>query len=209
MLLFSRVITLTGNPHEAVPWAIGITEYVNANSDLDVSLWACNFGYPIGTVAWSAVVESQVALADGTAKLLVDDGYFDQIENGRDFATRPGQDFLRELVHGQPGDPPPLGSVATITTATALVDRMADAVGWGVEIAQYVTDATGASVSMLTNVYGQMGQITWVGMQPDLAASEAVRLKLNSDMDYLGRLAATKELFVPASGHVGHVTRIG
>jgi hypothetical protein len=209
MLLFSRVVTLTGNPREAVPWAIGINEYVNANSDLDVSLWSCNFGYPIGTVAWSTVVESQVALADGTAKLLVDDGYFDQIENGREFAAQPGQDFLRELVHGEPGDPPPIGAVATITTATALVDRMADAVGWGVEIAQYVTAATGAPVSVLTNVYGQMGEITWVGVQPDLDAAEAVRLKLNSDMEYLGRMAATKELYVPASGHVANVTRIG
>lgn len=208
MLLFSRVVTLTGSPRQAVPWAIGITEYVNANSALDVSLWSGNFGYPIGTVAWSAVVESQVALADGTAKLLVDDGYFDQLDNGRDFAAQPGQDFLRELVHGQPGDPPPIGAVATITTATALVDRMADAVGWGVEIAQYVTAATDAPVSVLTNVYGQMGEIVWIGVQPDLAAAEAVRLKLSADMDYVGRMAATKELYVPASGHVAHVTRI-
>lgn len=208
MLLFSRVVTLTGSPRQAVPWAIGITGYVNANSDLDVSLWSANFGYPLGTVAWSAVVESEVALAEGTAKLLVDDGYFDQIDNGLDFAAEPGQDFLRELVHGQPGDPPPIGAVATITTATALVDRMAEAVGWGVEIAQYVTSATDAPVSVLTNVYGQMGQITWIGVQPDLAAAEAVRLKLSADMDYLGRMAATKELYVPASGHVSHVTRI-
>ena len=208
MLLFSRVVTLTGSPRQAVPWAIGITEYVNANSDLDVSLWSANFGYPIGTVAWSAIVESQVALADGTAKLLVDDGYFDQLENGRDLVAQPGQDFLRELVHGQPGDPPPIGAVATITSATALVDRMADAVGWAVEIAQYVTTATDAPVSVLTNVYGQMGEITWIAVQPDLAAAEAVRLKLSGDMDYLGRMAATKELYVPASGHVADVTRI-
>ena len=105
-------------------------------------------------------------------------------------------------MHGQPGDPPPIGAVATITTATALVDRMADAVGWGIEIAQYVTAATDAPVSVLTNVYGQMGEITWIGVQPDLAAAEAVRLKLSGDMDYLGRMAATKELYVPASGHV-------
>ena len=85
---------------------------------------------------------------------------------------------------------------------------MADAVGWGVEIAQYVTTATDAPVSVLTNVYGQMGEITWIGVQPDLAAAEAVRLKLSGDMDYLGRMAATKELYVPASGHVAHVTRI-
>ena len=140
-----------------------------------------------------------MALAEGTAKLLVDDGYFDQLDNGRDFATQPGQDFLRELVHGEPGDPPPLGAVASITTATALVDRMAEAVGWAIEIAQHVTAATDAPVSVLTNVYGQMGEISWIGVQPDLAAADSVRLKLSGDMDYLGRLAATKDLYVPAS----------
>ena len=208
MLLFSRVVTLTGKPREAMGWAVGITEYVNAHSELDVSLWSADFGYPLGTVAWSAVVESQVALAEGTAKLLVDDGYFDQLDNGRDFATQPGQDFLRELVHGEPGDPPPLGAVASITTATALVDRMADAVGWAVEIAQHVTATTDAPVSVLTNVYGQMGEISWIGVQPDLAAADSIRQKLSGDMDYLGRMAATKDLYVPASGHVSRATRI-
>jgi len=210
MLLFSRVVTLTGSPRQVVPWALGITGYVNEHSDLDVSLWSYTFGLPIGTYAWSSVVESQVALTDSTAKLLADDGYFDQLEQGSDFVGQPGKDHLRELVHGEPGDsPPPVGAVAVITTATALVDRMADAVGWGVEIAQYVTEATGGPVSMLTNVYGQLGEIAWIGVQPDLQAAEAARTKLSGDMDYLGRMAATKDLFVPASGHVANVTRIG
>lgn len=211
MLLFSRVVTLTGSPRRVVPWAVEITGYVNAHSDLNVSLWSCTFGYPLGTFVWSAVVESQVALADGTGKLLADDGYFELLEKGQDLVGQPGQDLLRELVHGGPeagGDPPPIGAVATVTTATALVDRMADAVGWGVEIAQHVTGITGAPVSVLTNVFGQMGQITWIAVQPDLGAAESAGSQMAADASYLGRLAATKDLFVPASGHTAQVTRV-
>ena len=205
---FPRVVTLSGSPRRGLPWAVGITEYVNAHSDLAASLWSCTFGYPVGTLAWSAAVESQAALADATAKLLVDDGYFDLLEQAQDLVAQPPQDSLRELVHGQADGPPPIGAVATITTATALVDRMADALGWAVEIAEHVTQTIGAPVSVLTNVYGQMGEVTWIGSQPDLAAADKARGALNADADYLGRLAATKELFIPGSGHIGQVTRI-
>jgi hypothetical protein len=149
-----------------------------------------------------------VTLAASTAGLLADDGYFDLIEEAQDIIPAPPQDILRELVFGEPSDPPPIGAVATITTATALVDRMVDAVGWGVEIAQYVSEVTEAPVALLTNVYGQMGEVAWIGVQPDLAAAEASRLKLAGDADYLARLAPTKDLFVPASGHISQVTRL-
>jgi hypothetical protein len=208
MLLFSRVVTLTGSPRRAVPWAIGMTDYVNAQSELDVSLWSGSFGYPLGTFAWSTVVESEVALADATAKLLVDEGYYDQLEKGQDLISQPGQDFLRELLHGEPAEPPPIGAVATLTTATALVDRMADAIGWGVEIAQFVTDATGTPVSLLSNLYGQMGELVWIAVQPDLAAAEAVRARLNTNTEYLGRLVATKDLFITGSGRIAQARRI-
>jgi hypothetical protein len=209
MLLFSRVVTPVGSPRRALSWAAGMTEYVNAHSDLDVSLWSGTFGYPVGTLVWSTIVESQVALAESTSKLLADDGYFDLIEQAQDMITTAPHDILRELVFGEPSDPPPIGAVATVTTATALVDRMADAVGWGVEIAQYVTAATETPVAVLTNVFGQMGELAWIGVQPDLAAAEAARTKLAADADYLARLAPTKDLFLPASGHISQLTRLG
>lgn len=209
MLLFSRFVTPVGSPRRALSWAAGMTEYVNAHTDLDVSLWSGTFGYPVGTLAWSTIVESQVALAESTSKLVADDGYFDLIEQAQDMITAAPHDILRELVFGEPSDPPPIGAVATVTTATALVDRMADAVGWGVEIAQYVTAATDTPVAVLTNVFGQMGELAWIGVQPDLAAAEAARTKLAADADYLARLAPTKDLFVPASGHISQLTRLG
>jgi hypothetical protein len=208
MLFFSRVITLSGNPRRATPWAIGMTEYVRANSSFDVSLWAATFGYPMGTFAWTAPVESQAVLADGSAKLLADDRYYDQIEQAQDLIAQPGQDQLLEMVSGQPAEAPGIGAVVTMTTATALVDRFADAMAWGIEMAQYVTEATGVPVALLSSVYGPMGEMNWAGVQPDFAGVDAVRAKLSTDADYLRRLTATKELFISGSGYVRQLTRI-
>jgi hypothetical protein len=210
MLLFSRVVTLTANPRTTMPWAVGMTEYVNAHSSLDVSLWMYDFGQPLGTIAWSAVVESQPALVAASASLLADEGYYDKIEESADFGSSPGEDHLREFVHLPTGDGEPVGvgAVATLTTATALFDRIADALGWSVEIAEYVKGVTGSPVAVLMNSYGQMGEIAWIGLQPDQAAGEAARAKLAADTSYMAKMAATKELFVPGSGHVSHLTRI-
>jgi hypothetical protein len=191
-----------------MPWALAMTQYVNEHSDFDVSLWSYAFGQPIGTIAWSAAVETEAALAAEMAGLAGDDGYWDMVEQAADFVATPGVDRLRQLVHGQPAGPPPLGAVANLTTATAMVDRMVDAVGWSVEIAQHITDVTGAPIAVFTSAFGQMGEIAWIGVQPDIASAEAVGQKLAADPGYLGRMPATKDLFIQGSGHVSQLTRI-
>jgi hypothetical protein len=208
MLLFSRVVTMAGNPRRTVPWAMEMTKYVNDHSDLDVTLWSADFGRPLGTFVWSSIVESRAAMLAATASLVADDGYFDLLDKGQDLFAHPGEDFLRELVHGAPSEPPPIGAVGNITTAIANVDRMVDAVGWSVEIAEHVLSVTGVPTSVLTSVFGQMGEIAWIGVLPDVAAAEAVGATMNADPGYLERLTATKDLFIPGSGHVSSVTRI-
>jgi hypothetical protein len=209
MLLFSRTITLSGSPRRAVPWALAMTEYVNAHVDVDVSLWSYDFGQPLGTVAWSAIIESQAAFAAATAGLLADDGYFDLIDQAADITPTPGVDRLRQLVHGEPTGPAPMGAVATLTTATAMVDRLVAAVGWSVEIAQHITEVTGAPIAVLTSSFGQMGEIAWIGVQPDLVSAAAVGEKLAADPGYVSRMPATKDLFIQGSGHTAQLTRIG
>ncbi len=208
MFLFSRVVTLIGSPRRVMPWATDITAYVNANSTLQVGCWAANFGYPIGTVAWSAMVDSQATLADATAKLLSEEGYLDLLDAGSDLLSMPGQDFLREVVYGEPGEPPPIGAVARITTATAAVDRIPDALGWAVDIAKYAEGVIGTPIAVFADVFATMGGITWISVQPDIVAAETAGTKLRDDSAYLSRLVATKDLYLPGSAHVGQVTRI-
>ena len=208
MLLFSRLATLTGSPRKTMPWAVQITDYINSHSTLPLSCWAGTFGYSVGQVAWSTMVESQAALAQATGGLIADSGYLDLVESAEDFFATPAQDLLREVVYGSPGDPPALGSVVTVTTATAIVDRMADAVGWAVEMAQHVENVIGSPVALLTDVFGTMGGVAWISVQPDFAASDASRGKLSADGDYLTKVAGSKGLFIEGSGHISQATRI-
>jgi hypothetical protein len=208
MLIYSRQLTLTGSPRKTMPWAAEITAYVNAHSPLDVSLWSANFGYPIGTVAWTTMVESQAQLAEGTASLVADSGYLDLVEQATDFVTTPGEDRIGELVYGTPGDPPGIGAVAQVTTATAIVDQLGSALAFAVDIAQHIEGVTGSPVALFTGLYGTMGSMTWIGVQPDMAGADAVRAKLLADSSYLDRVAKTKGLFIPGSGHVTQTVRI-
>jgi hypothetical protein len=154
------------------------------------------------------MVESQAALVAGTGQLLADPGYLDLLDGAADLIASPGHDLLREVLYGAPGDPPPVGSLVNVTTATAVVDRMADALGWAVEIAQHVENVIGSPVMVLTDVFGTMGGIAWISAQPDAASSDAARAKLNADADYLNRIKATKDLYIPGSGSISQATRI-
>ena len=72
-----------------------ITARVNEVMDVEVSLWQGQFGYPLGTVAWTAIVESRAQLADETAKLAGDQGYLDLLTQGLAFVgTVPFEDSV-------------------------------------------------------------------------------------------------------------------
>ncbi len=208
MLMFSRVATLVGSPRRTMPWAIQITDYVNAHGSVPVSCWAGNYGYPIGTVAWGAFIDTQETLVANMSSLLADPAYLDLVEAAADMVGAPGQDHLREIIYGTPPEPAPVGSVGTVTTGVALVERLADAIGWAVDMAQYVESVLGTPVGVLNELYGTLGTLNFIGTQPDLAAVDEGRAKLQADAGYLDKVAGSKGLFIPGSGHVSLLTRI-
>ena len=92
--------------------------------------------------------------------------------------------------------------------ATAKIDRMADALGWAVEIAQDVEGVTGSPLAVFTDAFGTMGGVAWIGVVPDAAAADAGAAKLRADAAYLGKMAATVDLFVPNSGYMSQAMKI-
>lgn len=208
MYLFSRAVTLRGSPRRVGPWVQQVTDYVRDHSPLDLSAWSCQFGHPIGTVVWNAMVESHASLDEATGAFAGDPAYLDLLEEAQDLVLAPGEDALREILHGAPSDPPPIGAVATVTNAVAVVDRMGDAVAWGLEMADHVGEVTDADVSLSRSVFGTMGQLTWIAVQTDAAAADDTNAKLRVDPGYLSRLAESGGLFLPGSGHVASFTRI-
>lgn len=208
MLLFSRQLILTGSPRKTMPWAISMTEFVNSKTSLNASLWAVNYGAPLGSVAWTSIAESQASFAATTASLLADDGYFDRLDQGAEFVTTPPQDTLSEMVYGTVGDPPPVGAVAQVTTALAVVDEMGAALAFAVDIAQHIEGVIGSPLMVLTGLFGPMGGITWIGVSPDMAAADTARAKMMTDETYLSRTAKSKGLFIPGSGNVVQTVRV-
>ena len=125
-----------------------------------------------------------------------------------DMITAPGQDQLGEVIYGTPEGPAAIGSVAQVTTATAIVDQMGAAITFAVEVAQHIEKSIGTPIFVLTNLFGTMGGIMWIGVQPDMAAVDAARAKAATDSTYLDQLVKTKGLFIPGSGHVSQAVRI-
>jgi hypothetical protein len=208
MYLFSRTAVLAGSPRQTAAWVAEVTTTARELSDLPVTAWAAWFGRPVGTHVWTVPVESHAALDAMSRALLGDGAYLDVVERGRPLVVAPAEDVLREILLGTAGDPPPLGAVATITEADAVVDRMGEAVAWAMDMAEHVRQVIDVPVSLSTPVYGQMGRLTWIGVQPDAAAIDASSGKIRSDAGYLSRLTATGDLFLPGSGRTALFTRV-
>ena len=210
MYLFQRTVTLRGGARKPIAWAIEINKLVNDLGGVEVGLWSTAFGFPLGTVVWSARVDSRAALAQVTAKLMADDAYHSLVEKGQEFVTTPGQDSLRQLVHAESPSPapPPVGASVSLITATPNPGQITKALGWGVEITTMYSRITGAPASFYADAYGQFGQLTWITPHADFAAADAANDALQANPEYLASIDGAGAMFVPGSGMQGLATRI-
>jgi hypothetical protein len=209
MYLFTRLATLRGNARKSMAWATEMNAYVDGHSDHSLTLWRADFGYPVGTVAWSAWVESHSEFNAGFARLAEDDGYFKLLDKGQDYMTAAPEDFLRQVLHGAPADaPPPIGAVTTVTTAVVAGGKYDAGMSWGIDMAQLVEEVTKLPTMFLLDTYGTFGQVTWLSGAPDLAAADTAADAINANDKYIKALGDVGDLFVPATGQRGLVTRI-
>lgn len=210
MNLFSRTVPMSGPASAVSAFALGLREYVSAATSVDIGLWAIGFGAPVGTMVYTAQVDGHAGLAALGAPLAGNLEYEAMLAKGAELIVGPPVDLLRERLDGAaPGDPPPVGSAAVLTTAVIANGKYAEGVGWGLEVAAHVTKVSGMPVAFYMDLYGSFGQVTWVAVAPDAAAVDAANARLNSDADYIGMLSAAGDLFVPGSGHRSAATRIG
>ena len=212
MHLFSHVGALNGGPVETLGVGGGHHRPVNEAMDVEVSLWQGQFGYPLGTVAWTALLESRAQLADETAKLAGDKGYLDLLTQGQAFVgTVPFEDAFRTMVHAttEPGDPPPPGAWAEVTTASPAAGQLGAALAWGVEMADRYTAITGTGSAFFTDDYGPFGQMTWIAVHQDAAAADRAAEGVAGDADYLAALDAGGDLFQPGSASQAVSVQLG
>ena len=207
MLLFSRTVTLTGGPRKAAPIVAELAAYVNAHTSLDMSVRTVLFGAPLGTVAFTARVESHAALAEATAGLNTDNAFLDLVEKVSPLLAGPPQDHLREVVHGAPAESA-VGQVAQIVTANVAGGKLAAAMAFGVGITDHVTATTKAPIAFCRNLYGPFGQVSWISMVPDMAGVDAAAAALAADASYVEAVDKAGDIFEPGSSSVTLSQRI-
>jgi hypothetical protein len=198
MIIFQRVVTFEGPPEEVAPWALEITEAVNKTTKLSVSLWQGLFGGPVGTLAWSALVDNLTVLEAATDSLAGDAKYSSLISKARDWTTTPGEDFLLRMVHTAGGDyvRPAVGAYAEGTSATPAEGKLAQAGAFGVEISDIHSKLTDSSVLFCTSEYGSFGEMRWLALYDSAEAVDAAAEAIAKDADYTAKIDAAGGLFV-------------
>ena len=208
MQLFTRQLMTAGPEAEAGAWAAEMAAVVSAKMGTEVALWAAGFGAPIGAFAFTIRVEGIADLMAKAAPLDGDADYQAKLAKGADIMVGPPQDSLATPLHGDLGDPPPVGAMAVVTNAVIANGQYAEAVGWGIDVAQHVTTLTGMPVGLMMQEYGTFGQLTWIGIGADAAAIDASAAATNGDAEYIKKMSAAGNLFVPGSGQRSLVTRV-
>jgi hypothetical protein len=207
MFQFARLLNLQGDARETMAWASEITGHVNDHTDLDVSLWGVVFGYPVGTVAWSTMVEGRAHLAAETDKLATDDAYLDMVAKAQDWVTTPAEDVFRSVVYGGPGDEPPaVGAVGSVTQGVAAPGKLVEAVAWATDMAEYGSSVIDTQVSLLVDAYGDFGGMAFITVVPDMETADAVAAAIRADAGYLERIKSSEGLV--ASAHQSLLSRL-
>ena len=210
MYLFSRTVQLTGDPRNALPVAIGLTEMVNRKSDLQVSLWQTTLGAPVGTLGYSAFVQSHAELDAAMSSLVVDPEYLDQVAGAQQYLAGPPQDQLVEILHNAGAEyrRAEVGWFVNLITAQVANARFGAAMGWSIEIADLVAEITGNATIFGRSVAGAFGTVGWITAVPNAAAVDASNEALVKDERYLAKLDEMSDLFLPGSGQVSLLRRI-
>jgi hypothetical protein len=201
MQMFQRVAAFEGPPLEVGAWAGEITELVNDRTHLNVSLWQGLFGGPVGTMAWSALIDNLTALEVATDTLATDPAYLDLIAKARDWTRGAPEDSLLRMVHTAGGDyvRPGVGAYSEITTAIPAEGKLVKAAAFGVQIADMHSQLTHASVLFCSSAYGAFGEMRWLALYDSAAAVDTAAELVAKDDDYGAKLDDAGDLFVEGS----------
>ena len=192
MYLVTRV--RTADPakfREALAWTIKARDYVNANSELEVSAHVSMFGRPVGTFQWATLVEGRGAWAAATSKLMNDSGYLDLAAEGGELFLGAANDTLRQIIHLNgmtESDPRPAFSQGWAAQIREL--KFDAAIEWGVAITDHVAALTGARLVFLADNYGDFGTVTWIAGLDSAEQADAVNDMMFNDAEWKKRVAA-------------------
>lgn len=105
------------------------------------------------------------------------------------------QDAITHIVKA-PGQ---RGSFATINTAMMHMPAVTEAVGFAIEVADFVEKKNGNAVGVMTGVTGNRAMLAWVGFTDSLDQIGRDSEALETDPDYLAFFTRSEPLFVPGT----------
>ena len=198
MLLFQRQLRLSGGA-PAFAWATEVTAGVNKHSVSEVSLWMGAFGTPVGTVAWSAPVESLSQADDLNEKMAADADLTALTAKGADFIADVDADRLVALVHGEVTASAPVGSYIGAVRVVATPGKWGAATEWAAHIAGVYSETTGRNVVVGSTVAGPMGEISWFVRHENSSSIEAAIGATMGSETYLKEVEGGGEFFLPGA----------
>jgi hypothetical protein len=193
---------------EGLVYAVEIAQHVSQQTGLEVIPWTVLYGAPIGTVSWSARVESQAAMGEAGARLQADPGYREKVAANAHRFDGPVEDQLGQVLAAS-GERPAAPQHAVITTAECAGGKLADATAWGVDIMQYSAKLSGAASYVCRGVYGEFGKLVWIALFDSLDQVDAADAATSTDPGYLEQLDQAGDLFRPGSVTQRLIQRIG
>ena len=199
MYVFQRQMRVMGGAN-AIGWALEITSRVREVTEMPVSLWLGQAGFPNGSLAWSMPTEGMAQLTEMNDKLQADDTLSKLvIDHGRDFVVEVAVDRLAMIIHGEISGEAPVGSFVAAVSANAAPGKWGEAGAWATSIADMYAGIVGKPVVVTATTAGSMGEYSWFIRHEDGASIDAATAAAMADEAYGAELDRAGHLFEPGS----------
>jgi hypothetical protein len=199
MYLFNRsLVAARGREADAASFALESSSHISAASGVEFSVFSAVFGRPIGTLSWTAIVDSLEEFQVATDKLNADAKYQQITARAADLFDGGGQDVFAQLVSATP-DAAPSGWYS-VTEATIVAAHGAAAMEFGVAMQAYIETTYEVSTAFLSETFNQMGSVAWTIGFDSPKQFDAMSSAIMTDAKYSKMVADAAGYFVLGSG---------
>ncbi len=207
MYIFQRQLRVMGGAN-AIGWAMEVTSRVQEVSEMPVSLWLGQAGFPNGSLGWSMPTEGMAQVTEMNDKLQTDDALRKLIiDHGREYVVDVMPDRMSMIIHGEITGQAPVGSFIGAVIANAAPGKWGEAGAWAPTIADMYSEITGRPVLVAATTAGLMGEYGWYVRHEDGASIDAATAAAMSNEEYGAELDRAGHMFQPG-GVWGYVRRI-
>ncbi len=193
--------TLQANPGrggELASLVPQLRDAVAAACGTTANAWAMSSGQPIGTFGISTRVEGTEQLLGFQQKLGASEDYQALASQSAGLLTAPAETNLVQILGaaGDQGEPAP---IVTLTQSTIMNGHLADAMGWGMEVLEYVNNVTGMSGLFTNSAAGNFFDVSWIFSAQSGAELDSANQSLQADPGYIALVDKAGGFFVQGS----------